>query len=548
MDKTIAISLGGFSFTIDENAYKKLKTYLEEIRFSLNNMEGTDEIMSDVEIRIAELFKEKLNHREVVNVADIDGVVEIMGKPEQYMNEETESDPTFVADPSTAKTKKKLFRDTDQKILGGVLSGLAHYLGVETWVTRVIFIALVFADVPLTGTSFTVVSYIILWVILPKAVTTAQKYEMHGRTANFENIKQNVSETATALKGSASTLSTSFDEILRVFARLVLAFFGFLFLCIGLSLLVGAIVTLFTYNMVPLNFFGYIIDFGWQSWVAKAILFVLLMIPSLLFSLIGARMISSRVKINKTLVIVAIITWFVSLIAGSFLGLSLAKNFMNEIEFSEKNAYSLPQDTLTIGIKDYYLVGDRKMKILNELNGYMEFDGQLHRKNKKEIEVLPSNDDQLWVEITFFSKGKSYDDARENAEHIDYKYQLKDNGELLLDEYILLGKSQKMRDQSISIRLFVPKNKVIYFKDIRHARFLAEHNHTSTYENVKHKTYAWQNGEFICQDCSEKEASKVKIAEEGIHIEKGSKKLIINQDKIEISNDTNSIEPTDDHH
>ncbi|HUH35843.1 MAG TPA: PspC domain-containing protein [Moheibacter sp.] len=556
MDKTIAISLGGFSFTIDEIAYRKLKTYLDEIRQSLNNMEGSDEIMSDVEIRIAELFKERLSNREVVNESDIDAVMLVMGRPEQYMDEENDSSNESSVF-TTEKTKKKLFRDVDEKVLGGVLSGLAHYLGIETWITRVVFIVLVFADIPLTGTSFTVVSYLILWIILPKAQTTAQKYEMHGRAANFENIKKNVSNATSELKGATSNVSSTLGEILRIFARILLAIFGFVFLCIGLSLLIGAISILFTYNMIPLRFFGYVIDYSWQSWSAKAMIFILLTIPALLFSLVGARLISTRVKIRKTLIISAVAVWIATLIGGSILALSLAKNYMNEVEFSEKNAYTLLNDTLTISIKDYYEVGNKKLKMLNELDGYMEFDGQLHRKNNKKVEVLKSNDDQLWVEVVYFSKGGSYDQARENAELIDFKYQMNANGELLLDEYILLGKDAKIRDQSVSVRLYVPENKSIYFKDIQKAKFMDKNSSYSSYESVKNRLYQWENDEFECQNCWEdnegkkdkknKEA-KVKISKDGIHIEGGTGKVIINENKIEISDDTDSIDHANTDH
>src|SRR5690625_6040191 len=132
MDKTISISLGGFSFIIDEVAYNKLKKYLDQIRISLGNIEGVDEIMSDIEVRIAELFKERLSGREVVNSFDVEHVIEVMGEPEQYVDEDAEGTTSFKQSSETKK--KKLYRDPKDKVLAGVLSGLAHYIGVETWI------------------------------------------------------------------------------------------------------------------------------------------------------------------------------------------------------------------------------------------------------------------------------------------------------------------------------------------------------------------------------------------------------------------------------
>src|SRR5690606_6380768 len=187
MDKTISISLGGFSFIVDDRAFFKLKNYLDDIRRSLQGMEGTEDIIADVEVRIAEIFKEKLGAREVVNEQDVDHIIEVMGRPEQYVDEELEettsykSGGSYKQTTSGEKVKRKLYRDPNDKIIAGVLSGLAHYLGVEIWVTRLLWIVIFFSDVFISGASLTIISYIVLWIILPKAETATQKYEMYGQ-------------------------------------------------------------------------------------------------------------------------------------------------------------------------------------------------------------------------------------------------------------------------------------------------------------------------------------------------------------------------------
>src|SRR5690606_17444589 len=272
MDKTISISLGGFSFIVDDRAYLRLKSYLDEIRHSLHGMEGTDDIISDVETRIAELLKEKLGVREVVNESDVEYIVGIMGRPEQYMDEEdVEPKSTYNNSSknytSAESVKKKLYRDPNDKIIAGVLSGIAHYLGIDTWITRVIWIVLFFADSVISFTTFTVLGYIILWIILPKAETASQKYEMFGQAGDFETIKKNASQAASEMKGVASDASNVIGKIFHIIGKIILVFIGIMLICTGIGLIVAAIALLVSSAAeIPSQFFGYVVDYTWQDW------------------------------------------------------------------------------------------------------------------------------------------------------------------------------------------------------------------------------------------------------------------------------------------
>ena len=197
MDKTHNIGLGGFSFAIEDSAYNKLKNYLIAVRTQLKNNEDRDEIIADVEYRMAELLKERLRIREVVNSEDINYIISTMGTPEAYNelddstteNQEHHSTSEF---PKTSFAKKKLFRDPDYKILGGVCSGLSYYLGIDrTWI-RLGLICLPFLDVFFFGlsTSSVFLLYIILWIIVPEARTTSEKLQMRGEPVNVDSIKE----------------------------------------------------------------------------------------------------------------------------------------------------------------------------------------------------------------------------------------------------------------------------------------------------------------------------------------------------------------------
>jgi phage shock protein PspC (stress-responsive transcriptional regulator) len=178
MKKTININLAGFVFYIDEDAYETLQKYLNNIRTYLGNTEGREEIIDDIESRIAELFSEK--QKQVITLNEVNEVIEVMGQPEDYMSEEEPEEKT-----AGQQSSKRLYRDPDSTVLGGVCSGVGHYLNIDAVWIRLIFLAMIWSGV-------SILFYFILWAIIPKAETTAQKLEMKGKAATFSNIEDYV--------------------------------------------------------------------------------------------------------------------------------------------------------------------------------------------------------------------------------------------------------------------------------------------------------------------------------------------------------------------
>ncbi|MDP4954080.1 MAG: PspC domain-containing protein, partial [Flavobacteriales bacterium] len=187
MNKTITANIGGFAFNIDEQAYQNLLNYLKTIELAYGNQEGGDEIIADIEARIAELFSEKLNDaKQIITNADVEEVILIMGKPEQYESEEASNYENTTS--NSTRKNRKFYRDTEEGLLGGVCSGFSHYLGWDPLWLRAIFIALVllgFAGIPI---------YILLWVLIPEAKTRAEKLHMRGEQINVENISRSINE------------------------------------------------------------------------------------------------------------------------------------------------------------------------------------------------------------------------------------------------------------------------------------------------------------------------------------------------------------------
>ena len=165
MKKTININLASFVFYIDEDAYETLQKYLNNIRTYLGNTEGREEIIGDIESRIAELFSEK--QKQVITLVEVNEIIEVMGQPEDYMTEEEFEETTFQ------QPNKRLFRDPDNTVLGGVCSGVGHYFKIDAVWIRLIFLAMLWSGL-------SILFYFVLWAIIPKAETTAQKLEMKG--------------------------------------------------------------------------------------------------------------------------------------------------------------------------------------------------------------------------------------------------------------------------------------------------------------------------------------------------------------------------------
>ena len=215
MDKTKNISLGGFSFLIEENAYTALSQYLAEVRQHLQHNSDRDEIIFDVEQRMAELLKDRTANREVIMHQDVLYLIEVLGKPEQYVEDEEADKATNAATEATAKafsTNKPLYRDIDDCKIGGVLSGLAHYFNISPTMLRIAFaVCLILSFVVsyrwiflFNGVSWAIIIlYILLWMIVPAAVTTAQKLEMQGATVTLDSL---------ASYKSSSTSSTEWHK------------------------------------------------------------------------------------------------------------------------------------------------------------------------------------------------------------------------------------------------------------------------------------------------------------------------------------------------
>ena len=185
MKITLSVNLGGYSFNIDEDAYDELKRYLKNLEFHFADEKSSAEILSDIETRMAELFRTKMtSFKQVITIEDVREVISVMGTPEDIADHESRSSRDKFSSPGY----HRMYRDPDHRIIGGVCAGMGAYWDIEPIIPRIIFAALIFAG------GLGILVYLVLYIVLPEAKTTAQKIEMKGEPVNIHNIKESVKQ------------------------------------------------------------------------------------------------------------------------------------------------------------------------------------------------------------------------------------------------------------------------------------------------------------------------------------------------------------------
>lgn len=231
MNKVFNINLGGYPFTIDDDAYEHLNHYLDTIHAHFRNSEGYEDITSDIEARMAELFQEQGSGRPIVTLKVVKNAIGIMGTPEDFGAEPME-EASYASQGAassgtgkkkkkrkwseTIKTGKRLFRNPEDEVVGGVASGIAAYFGVND----PLWIRLGFVLITLSG-GFGIPLYLLLWAILPKAESSSDRLAMKGEPINIENIAKTVEEEIEGLSQTLSDLGSDLETEFTKKKRLV---------------------------------------------------------------------------------------------------------------------------------------------------------------------------------------------------------------------------------------------------------------------------------------------------------------------------------------
>ena len=189
MKKTLNVAIGGCSFTIDEDAYMALESYLDSFKAGLDNNSSSSQVMDELEMRIADLLKVQIGRREVIDLNMVNAVLNQIGpvapRPQQTNNnagQQTQEDT--YGGQQYKEAVRKFYRDAENKRIAGVCSGLALYLNIDVTLVRIIFLVALICG----SAGFWI--YLVLWIVAPEARTAAEKCELRGIPATAENIRR----------------------------------------------------------------------------------------------------------------------------------------------------------------------------------------------------------------------------------------------------------------------------------------------------------------------------------------------------------------------
>ena len=217
MNTTKNISMGGYAFIVEEDAYLRLKSYTMAVKDNLAGSPGADEIMADIEMRIAEILRENMGGREVVISEDVAVVINRMGEPDVYVQDDAQKAKEREPESENTGAEKRLYRDTENKILAGVCGGLGAYANIDPiWFRLAFAVAFMFYS-----TGFWL--YIILWIVMPKAITRIQKLQMRGKRPDLKNIEDSIRSEFKGVGdnfGKMTAGSRITDTINEIFTRI----------------------------------------------------------------------------------------------------------------------------------------------------------------------------------------------------------------------------------------------------------------------------------------------------------------------------------------
>lgn len=536
MNKTVSVNIGGRVFNIEESAFDKLNRYLQTIRSYFEGNESVDEIISDIELRVAELFMERINdQKQVITISDVDQVIAVLGKPEDYIEEDEE-----VHHTGPKKTGKRVFRDPDNKILFGVCGGVSAYFGWDPIVLRALFaIFTIFYG-------FGIIIYIVLAIIIPKAKTTAEKLQMRGEPVTVDNISKKVSESFNNVQedikdfgernkqsihsasdrvgGFISDLFSMLGKVIRVLLTIFVKILGFALLMAGLAGLVFAIAAAFGWHgfmaLHGSEFLGdpsisNILDATFSGTVQRSLFYMggilVYFIPVVAFILLGIRLLFDYKKIPGLVGIVLLILWFAGVGFLAAAGFNSAREFRVETSFTEDVPLELPtSDTLFLDIAEQ---GSTIYEFRNGFGGSEIFfpDGvtfpgvdstNIIYLGDVEFTVRMNRNDSLYrLTVTREANGSSQKNAVMHAREAK-SFASVHGDSLLIFPFFALEQGALLRNQDVRYELSIPVGKSIHFNPRSEAIIDDVPNVTNTYDgDMIGKTWYMTPKGLRCMNC-----------------------------------------------
>ncbi|MCD4774099.1 MAG: PspC domain-containing protein [Bacteroidales bacterium] len=532
MKKTFNINISGIIFHIDEDAYEKLNAYLKRLKQHFTRTDGSEDIIKDIESRIAELLQEKItDKKQVVSLNDIDEVISVMGEPFEFSeeNEKTESQK-YSRQTYKPNYGKRLYRDTEDRILGGVCSGIAAYFNIDSLWVRLAFVVAAFS-----GFGFLI--YIVLWIAIPEARTTRERLEMRGEEINISNIEKSIRDEFDHIKTKINDLTDQakqtykkksgvhrsfFEEILNAFIsifkgilKVIVVLIGIILVIIGFSLIItffaaffgwGGFVIFGHHDLLAFDF-PFFFDLmlpGDNPGLFKASIMMVLGIPLLMLLYGGIRLIFG-VKRTRFVGMTAFNVWLIGLIILVYFSFTTYKSYRSDATVETNIEITQPiSDIVYLSIyNDGYFdtfdhdesfeIDDWNMIITNEGNYYLLPTLEIKKSDSEKFELIEYS----------YARGSSRIDAKDRAENTEYDIAQTDSS-FIFDPYFEISDNLQWRGQELNLVLKIPVGKKIHFANDFH----------TIINNYYYDFYYGNSGKtFIMTDMGLKEVEEKELSE-----------------------------------
>lgn len=532
MNRTITSNIAGTVFHIDEEAFRKLEHYLNDIRSFYAGQEGEDDIVSGIEERIGEIFQTKVKGgQSIITMVDVDAVISVMGRPEAFEGEDDAEPIGRSSSKKSSSSSKRLFRDPDSRVLGGVCSGVSHYLGIHdpVWFRLAFLLTFIFAG---TG----LLLYIILWIVIPSAKTPSEKLEMKGENVTVDNISRTVNEELEGLRQKWDNTSVGKSGVVRQFsdllvkalsfiAQIVIALARFLAKFIGLLLLlIGAftfIVLAGTALGLPMvihlgsegvvtadTMQGLLANLAGGTWNAafSSIAFILLVgVPFLALAFLGARLLFNIKRGNRAVVITLAALWTVGWILAPIMAAIVAKDYSSLGERTEQvdMEFISGTDEQPIVLALNHELGEDEPTEEGEFfgMGLLFVNGKTSIYGKPQLDVVKATGDKVELVMVRSARGDSQRAAVERANAIDYGFVSNDTA-LLLNGYFAIPDADRWRNQDVALELRIPVGKTILLTEEMERIIYDIKNTTDTYDgDMVGRRWKMTEKGLACVDC-----------------------------------------------
>jgi phage shock protein PspC (stress-responsive transcriptional regulator) len=481
MKRTTSIHIKGINFIVEEDAYETLQNYMNRLSQKLAHTEGKEEIIEDIELRIAELFTSELHGtKAVIEQKDVEKAISLLGEPEQYIDEEDKASETRANESrgsgenrgESESKEKKLYRDTENATIAGVCAGLSAYLNIDLIIVRIIFILL------LIGGGFGFPLYIILWIVLPTANSHIDRLRMRGVPITVETVREEVEMAAQRLTKSSKNLEKSIigkngiNKGINAIGRIISKIIGFFLLAFGLIVSIFFVVVfVLKKGVVPVNdengmlspfefgslvFESHHLNLLWWVGGSMLLIFIIYLVATAMRFILNIRY--PWYKYLSRFTILALV---ITVIVGFYIGTSMAKEFSVDSEVkSEIATTNTPFEIKYETIQDF-AHGDKSVRSRNNSELSLRKGFIFHEGFR--VRLRESMDSSFHIHHIRSANGVSNRISSKKAKNIRFNPKFSDNV-LLVPNYYSYPIKDKIRAQRIRLVIDIPKGKSVRFE------------------------------------------------------------------------------------